>query len=100
MRTISGLRPPAPNMTTMFVAMALPVAALFSVLAAMRDHFAGDLFLTRAIQDVRVGPWSDTMEAASSIGGLLPAAAIAMAIFAWLLYKKRSAECWLSAAPC
>ena len=37
------------------------------------------------------------MEAASSIGGLLPAAAIAMAIFAWLLYKKRSAECWLSA---
>ncbi|MBF8267824.1 MAG: phosphatase family protein [Dehalococcoidia bacterium] len=78
---------------TVYLVIAFAMATLLSIGAAMRDYFVGDLFLTRALQEVRAAPWKETMEIASFIGSWLPMAAIASACFAWLAWRRRKAEC-------
>lgn len=75
----------------------LVVASLMAVLlcaaASIQDYFFGDLFLARAIQEIRVTPWDETMEAVSIIGRGLPMAVMALAFFGWFLWKRQKAEC-------
>ena len=71
---------------------AIFVAVLLSTAAAIQDHFFGDLFLAKAIQDIRLSPWEELMETAAAIGRWLPMTILAAAAFGWFLWKKRRAE--------
>ena len=71
---------------------AIIVAILLSAAAAIQDHFFGDLFLARAIQEIRLTPWEETMGMVSTIGKALPMAVLGLACFAWFLWKKQKAE--------
>ena len=77
-----------------FLAIALPVAVLLSIGAATRDYFAVDLFLARAVQEVRFAPWEETLELVSFLGKGVHVAAIVLALLAWSLWKRRRAECF------
>ena len=81
-------------MKSRLFAIVLLVTAFLSVWAAVRDYFIGDLFLARAIQKVSATPWEETMEVVSFIGATFPMLAIALALFAWFLWKRRQAECY------
>jgi undecaprenyl-diphosphatase len=71
---------------------AIFVAILLSTAAAIQDYFFGDLFLARAIQNIRFAPWEELMETASEIGRWLPMTISAAAAFGWFIWKKRRAE--------
>ena len=79
-------------MTTRFLAIALPLAVLLSVGAAVQDRFAGDLFLAGAIQDIKIAPFKETMEIASSIGWWPIMGALTLAFSVWALWRKQKAE--------
>ena len=64
----------------------LPLVALLSVAAAVKDRFTGDLFVARAVQSIRAGSWEEVMEGASFVGQtpfLVTIAAVFMALFLW-----------------
>ena len=71
---------------------AIFLAILLSAAAAIQDYFFGDLFLARAIQDIRLSHWEEIMETAAAIGRWLPMTILAAAAFGWFLWKKRRAE--------
>ena len=79
-------------MKTRFLVISSLLVILLSVAAAIQDYFFGDLYLARAIQDIRVSPWEDTMEAVSTIGRGLPMIAMALAFFCWFLLRGQRAE--------
>jgi undecaprenyl-diphosphatase len=80
------------GMKTRFLAIALPMTILLSVGAAVQDYFVGDIFLARAIQEIEIAPFRETMEFTSLIGRGLVMAAIALACFTWFLWKRQKAE--------
>ena len=75
----------------------LPLAALLSVGAAVKDRFTGDLFVARAVQSIRADPWEEVMEGVSFVGQapFLVAAAVFMALFLW---RKQTGACVALAA--
>lgn len=79
-------------MKTRFLVLASLMVVLLSVAAAIQDYFFGDLYLARAIQEFRVTPWDETMEAVSTIGRGLPMAVMALAFFCWFLWRGQKAE--------
>ena len=81
-----------PFMKNRLLALAIGMAILLSVAASIQDHFFGDLFLARVIQDIRLSPWEETMEMVSTIGRALPMMALGLARFGWFLWKKQRAE--------
>ena len=79
-------------MKARFLVIASLTVVLLSVAAAIQDYFFGDLFLARAIQEIRVAPWDETMEAATTIGRGLPMVVMALAFFGWFLWRGQKAE--------
>ena len=80
------------SMQTRLLVIASLVAVLLSVAAAMQDHFVGDLFLAREIQSIKIAPWEEAMEVASTIGRWMPMAVTTLVFFGWFLWKKQKAE--------
>ena len=76
----------------------LPLVALLSVAAAVKDRFTGDLFVARAVQSIRAGSWEEVMEGVSFVGQtpfLVTIAAVFMALFLW---RKQPGACVAIAA--
>ena len=48
---------------TRFFVAAFLMTVLLCAAATIQDYFFGDLYLARAIQEIRVAPWDKTMEA-------------------------------------
>ena len=71
---------------------AIFVAILLSAAAAIQDHFFGDLFVARAIQEIRLTRWEETMGMVSTIGKTLPMIVLGLASFGWFLWKRQKAE--------
>ena len=67
-------------------------AIILSTAAAVQDYFIGDLFLARALQEIRVTQWEEVMEIASVIGRALPMVVLALGFFGWFLWKRQKAE--------
>jgi undecaprenyl-diphosphatase len=80
------------SMQTRLLVVASLIAALLCGAASIQDYFVGDLFLARAIQEIRVAPWEETMEVVSTIGEELPMAVMASVFFVWFLWKRQRAE--------
>jgi membrane-associated phospholipid phosphatase len=81
-----------PFMKTRLLVIATLTVALLSVAATVQDYFFGDLYLARAIQDIRVAPWDEIMVAVSTIGRGQSMIVIALAFFGWFLWKGQKAE--------
>ncbi|MDP6101875.1 MAG: phosphatase PAP2 family protein [Dehalococcoidia bacterium] len=74
------------------LSVAILIAILLSSAAAIQDYFLGDLFLAKAIQEIRLSRWEETMGMVSTIGRALPMAVLGLACFIWFLWKKQRAE--------
>jgi len=72
--------------------IAIFVAILLSAAAAIQDHFFGDLFLARAIQEIRLSHWEEIMETVSTVGKALPMVVLGLSCFGWFLWKRQKAE--------
>ena len=79
-------------MKTRLLVIAFLMVALLSIAATIQDYFFGDLYLARVIQDIRVAPWDETMEAVTTIGRGLPMVIMALAFFIWFLWRGQKAE--------
>ena len=76
----------------------LPLTALLSAAAAVKDRFTGDLFVARAVQSIRAGSWEEVMEDVSFVGQapfLVAIAAVFMALFLW---RRQTGACVALAA--
>ncbi|MDP6103012.1 MAG: hypothetical protein QF579_06915, partial [Dehalococcoidia bacterium] len=80
------------SMKARFLILASLVVFLLSVAATVQDYFFGDLYLARAIQEIRVSPWENTMEAVSTIGRGPHMVIMALALFGWFLWRRQKAE--------
>ena len=82
----------APSLNTRLLIPMLMLALLLSAAAANQDLLTGDLFLAKRLQEVRVGPWDETMQAVSIIGGGIPVIAMAVVFLAWCHWTRRTTE--------
>ena len=80
------------SMKIRLLVIACLMVVLLSVAATIQDYFFGDLYLARAIQEFRLAPWDETMEAVSAIGRGLPMVVMALAFFGWFLWRGQKAE--------
>lgn len=68
----------------------LALTGFLSVGAARHDQFRGDLFVARAVQSIRVGPWEEVMEIVSFVGQGRLLAVIAAAFIAVFLWRRQT----------
>ena len=81
------------RMSNKILLTATLLAVLLSAWAAIEDYFLGDLFLARALQEIKLSAWVDTMEIASTISTVLPIVALSSVLLAWFIHNKQRTEC-------
>ena len=79
-------------MKAKFLVASLVVAILLSAGAAVTDYFVGDVFLAKAIQNLRLAPMDEAMEFASFIGRGVPMVIMAVTFLLWSMYRRHKAE--------
>lgn len=72
--------------------VALILVIVLSFAAAIQDYFLGDLYLARAIQEIKITLWQDAMEFVSLVGKVRPMLVMTFALFCWFLLKRQKAE--------
>ena len=80
------------SMKARFLILASLMVILLSVAATVQDYFFGDLYLARAIQEIRISPWENIMEAVSTIGRGPHMVIMALTLFGWFLWRRQKAE--------
>jgi len=71
---------------------ALLLVIALSCGAAIQDYFLGDIYLARAVQEIKIVLWQDTMEVVSLAGTVRPMLVMTFALFCWFLLKRQKAE--------